>query len=123
MPRIRPSRGTHVTLAYEALPLDTAGVIVPAGGGRSIFVLPWLGRTLIGTTDNDYEGSLEHVPPADDDVAYLLEAVNAFFGTVARDGRPDRRLRGRAAADLDRRPEEVGRHLAQGRAVRDQLRA
>jgi glycerol-3-phosphate dehydrogenase len=43
-------------------------------------VLPWLGRTLIGTTDNDYEGSVEHVPPADEDVAYLLEAVNAFFG-------------------------------------------
>ena len=30
-----------------------------------------------------------------------------------------RRLRWRAAADLDRRPEEVGGHLAQGRAVRD----
>ncbi len=81
VPRIRPSRGTHVTLAHVSLPVDTAGVIVPAGGGRSIFVLPWLGRTLIGTTDNDYEGSLEHVPPADEDVAYLLEAVNAFFGT------------------------------------------
>ncbi len=81
MPRIRPSRGTHLTLAYEALPLDGAGVIVPAAGGRSIFVLPWLGRTLIGTTDNDYEGGLDHIPPAEDDVDYLLEAVNAFFGT------------------------------------------
>jgi glycerol-3-phosphate dehydrogenase len=58
-----------------------AGAIVPAGGGRTVFVLPWLGRTLIGTTDNDYEGSVEHVPPADEDVAYLLEAVNAFFAT------------------------------------------
>ena len=36
-------------------------------------------------------------------------------------GRPERRLRGRAPADLHRRPEEVGGHLAQGRAVRDQL--
>jgi glycerol-3-phosphate dehydrogenase len=82
MPRIRPSRGTHLILAYESLPLDGAGVIVPAGDGRSIFVLPWLGRTLVGTTDNDYEGELDHIPPADDDVAYLLEAVNAFFGTA-----------------------------------------
>ena len=32
------------------------GAIAPAGGGRTIFVLPWLGQTLIGTTDNDYEG-------------------------------------------------------------------
>jgi glycerol-3-phosphate dehydrogenase len=80
MPRIRPSRGTHVTLPRERLDVR-AGAIVPAGGGRTVFVLPWLGRTLVGTTDNDYEGSVEHVPPADEDVTYLLEAVNAFFGT------------------------------------------
>jgi glycerol-3-phosphate dehydrogenase len=80
VPVIRPSRGTHVTLARELLDVR-AGAIVPAGGGRTVFVLPWLGRTLIGTTDNDYEGSVEHVPPADDDIDYLLEAVNTFFGT------------------------------------------
>jgi glycerol-3-phosphate dehydrogenase len=80
VPRIRPSRGTHVTLSRERLDVR-AGAIVPAGGGRTVFVLPWLGRTLVGTTDNDYEGSVEHVPPGDEDVAYLLEAVNAFFGT------------------------------------------
>jgi glycerol-3-phosphate dehydrogenase len=44
-------------------------------------VLPWLGRTLIGTTDNDYEGELEHVPPGADDVDYLLRACNSFFGS------------------------------------------
>ena len=54
---------------------------MPAGGGRTIFALPWLGRTLVGTTDNDYEGELDHVRPAEEDVAYLLEAVNAYFGT------------------------------------------
>jgi glycerol-3-phosphate dehydrogenase len=79
LPRIRPSRGTHVTLAHDTLPLS-GGAIVPAGSGRSIFALPWLGHTLVGTTDNDYEGSLEHVKPSQDDVAYLLDAVNAFFG-------------------------------------------
>src|SRR3954454_23265883 len=41
IPHIRPSRGTHVTVSHEALPLF-AGAIVPAGGGRSIFALPWL---------------------------------------------------------------------------------
>ncbi len=80
MPRIRPSRGTHVTLARESLEVN-AGVIVPAGGGRGVFALPWLGRTLVGTTDNDYEGPLEHVPPSDDDIGYLLDAVNGFFAT------------------------------------------
>ena len=81
VPRIRPSRGTHVTMSRTSLEVN-AGVIVPAGGGRGVFVLPWLGRTLVGTTDNDYEGGLDHVPPAEDDIAYLLDAVNEFFGSA-----------------------------------------
>jgi glycerol-3-phosphate dehydrogenase len=80
LPRIRPSRGTHVTLRSGDLPL-IGGAIVPAGGGRSIFALPWLGRTLVGTTDNDYEGELDHVQPSGEDVEYLLSAVNEFFAT------------------------------------------
>jgi glycerol-3-phosphate dehydrogenase len=81
LPRIRPSRGTHITLDHDDLPL-VGGAIVPAGSGRTIFALPWLGRTLIGTTDNDYEGSLEHVGPSADDVDYLLAAVNEFFAST-----------------------------------------
>jgi glycerol-3-phosphate dehydrogenase len=84
VPRIRPSRGTHITLRHDDLPLAAGGAIVPAGGGRSIFALPWLGRTLLGTTDNDYEGTLDsvHVPPAAQDVRYLLDACNEYFGTA-----------------------------------------
>jgi glycerol-3-phosphate dehydrogenase len=81
VPIIRPSRGTHITFRHEDLPLN-AGAIVPAGGGRFIFALPWLGGSLVGTTDTDYDATdLDHVRPADDDVEYLLEAVNAFFAT------------------------------------------
>ena len=80
VPVIRPSRGTHIVLPSERLPVG-AGAIAPAGGGRTIFVLPWLGQTLVGTTDNDYDGDIERVQPAREDVTYLLEAVNAFFGT------------------------------------------
>ena len=53
---------------------------MPAGEGRSIFALPWLGHTLVGTTDNDYDGPLDHVQPSAEDVAYLLDAINGFFG-------------------------------------------
>jgi glycerol-3-phosphate dehydrogenase len=81
VPVIRPSRGTHVTLPRELVDVR-AGAIVPAAGGRTVFVLPWLGRTLVGTTDNDYEGSVEHVPPGEEDVEYLLSAVNGFFSTT-----------------------------------------
>jgi glycerol-3-phosphate dehydrogenase len=81
VPQIRPSRGTHLIFSDEDLPLR-AGAIVPAGGGRTIFALPWLGQTLVGTTDNDYDGDLTHVLPAAEDIEYLLAAVNEFFGTT-----------------------------------------
>jgi glycerol-3-phosphate dehydrogenase len=81
VPRIRPSRGSHITLAHETLPLS-AGAIVPAGG-RAIFALPWLGSTLVGTTDNEYDADeLDHVQPAEEDIGYLLGAVNAYFGAA-----------------------------------------
>jgi glycerol-3-phosphate dehydrogenase len=81
VPVIRPSRGTHLVLERAKLPL-VAGAIVPAGEGRTIFVLPWLGQTLIGTTDTDHDGPAVHVQPSDAEVTYLLEAVNAFFSTT-----------------------------------------
>ena len=80
VPRIAPSRGTHITFARDRLPLN-AGAIVPAGGKRTIFALPWLGSTLVGTTDNDYPSDeLDHIAPDSADIDYLLEACNSFFG-------------------------------------------
>jgi glycerol-3-phosphate dehydrogenase len=80
VPRIAPSRGTHVTVSLEKLAVLGAACIVPAGEDRTIFALPWHGRALIGTTDRDYDGDIAQVRPSDDDIAYLLGAVNAFFG-------------------------------------------
>ncbi len=81
VPRISPSRGTHVLIDQADLPMAKAACIVPAGEGRMIFSLPWYGRTLVGTTDNDFDGDITHPRPAADDVEYLLDAVNDFFGT------------------------------------------
>src|ERR1700753_3056515 len=82
VPRIAPSRGTHLVVNAADLPMGSAACIVPAGEGRMIFALPWYGRTLIGTTDNDFEGDTRHPSPAEDEVEYLLDAANAFFGTT-----------------------------------------
>jgi glycerol-3-phosphate dehydrogenase len=80
IPRIAPSRGTHLTVPTQRLPVTGAACIVPAGEERTIFALPWYGRVLIGTTDRDYDGDIAHVQPSGEDVEYLLEAVNSFFG-------------------------------------------
>ncbi|HET7416202.1 MAG TPA: glycerol-3-phosphate dehydrogenase/oxidase [Solirubrobacterales bacterium] len=85
VPRIAPSRGTHLLIDAADLPMGKAACIVPAGEGRMIFSLPWYGRTLVGTTDNDFEGDIVHPRPAGDDIAYLLQAVNDFFGTSLSD--------------------------------------
>jgi glycerol-3-phosphate dehydrogenase len=79
VPRISPSRGTHLTFSIDRAPMEAA-CIVPAGESRTVFVLPWYGRALVGTTDNDYEGDLARVRPGEEDLEYLLDAVNAFFG-------------------------------------------
>ena len=81
VPRIAPSRGTHVLLDRDDLSTGSAACIVPAGEDRHIFALPWYGRTLVGTTDNDFDGDIDHPHPGAADVEYLLDAVNAFFGT------------------------------------------
>ena len=80
VPRIAPSRGTHVTVSLDKLAVTRAACVVPAGEDRTIFALPWYGRALIGTTDNDYDGDIAHVQPGADDIEYLLDAVNSFFG-------------------------------------------
>ncbi len=82
VPRIAPSRGTHLLLDSADLPMGGAACIVPAGEGRMIFALPWYGRTLIGTTDNDFDGDTRHPRPAAAEVEYLLDAANSFFGTT-----------------------------------------
>ena len=62
VPIIRPEPRHHLVVEGAALPM-AAGAIVPAGEGRTIFVLPWLGQTLIGTTDTDHDGDADHVQP------------------------------------------------------------
>jgi len=78
-PRISPSRGTHLLIDRADLSTGSAACIVPAGEDRAIFALPWYGRTLVGTTDNDFDGDVDHPRPGEDDVEYLLDAVNRFF--------------------------------------------
>ena len=79
VPRIAPSRGTHITFESAKVPLGEAACIIPASEERTIFALSWYGRVLVGTTDRDYEGDLVHVDPAVEDIEYLLDAINSFF--------------------------------------------
>ncbi|HUJ64916.1 MAG TPA: glycerol-3-phosphate dehydrogenase/oxidase, partial [Acidimicrobiales bacterium] len=85
---LRPAKGVHLAVPAEKLPCDYACVLAVPGDKRSIFVVPWAadttsrvgpGRyTYVGTTDTDYAGPLDDPQCTADDVAYLLNAVNAW---------------------------------------------
>jgi glycerol-3-phosphate dehydrogenase len=53
--------------------------VVLAEGSRILFVIPWGERVILGTTDTDYQGPLDNPSCDDQDVAYILDVVNASF--------------------------------------------
>ena len=73
--RILPSRGAHLVVPRERIPVQTGLTIrVP---GKIVFFVPWPDHWLIGTTDAPYDGDPEH-PTADGwEVDRLLDTVNA----------------------------------------------
>lgn len=74
------TRGTHLVVErLPGAPSEQALYLEAAGDGRPIFVLPWLGRWLIGTTDVRYEGRIDDARPTEEEVAYLLGAVNGIL--------------------------------------------
>lgn len=82
--RITPAKGVHVTVPSSRLPVDVAAVLTVPGGRRSIFVVPFeeAPYTFIGTTDTPYDGSLDTPDATPEDVAYLLDTVNAWTSSA-----------------------------------------
>ena len=65
IPRIAPSRGAHIAISTDARRHRRGRLRrSPPGEERTVMVLPWYGRTLIGPTDNDYDGDIDAVPPS-----------------------------------------------------------
>ncbi|HEY4610911.1 MAG TPA: glycerol-3-phosphate dehydrogenase/oxidase, partial [Ilumatobacteraceae bacterium] len=85
---IRPAKGVHLTVPWEKVRNDIAVVIPVPKDKRSLFVVPWGRRpdgtfehTYIGTTDTDYHGSIDDPQCTNDDIAYVLKALNASITT------------------------------------------
>lgn len=80
---IVPSAGVHITLPDYYSP-DGMGLIVPkTKDGRVVFMLPWLGRTIAGTTDSSTE--ITPLPkPHSDEVAFILDALSDYLRIEVR---------------------------------------
>ncbi len=71
--RLVRAKGIH--LITRALTDGSAALAMFIDGGH-FFVLPWRGMTIVGTTDDVFEGSPDEVAPTQADIAKMLAAVN-----------------------------------------------
>jgi glycerol-3-phosphate dehydrogenase len=77
--KLRPSKGIHVVTPAEKFQNHTAVLIPSLGEQRFLFVIPWHGRTVIGTTDTDYEGDLDEPAAQPDEVSRVMESAARAF--------------------------------------------
>lgn len=76
---IRPTKGVHLVVPRERLPVEHCVACFHPDDGRYLFVIPWGDHTYVGTTDTDYTGTIEDVCATRSDIDYLLRAVTHYF--------------------------------------------
>jgi glycerol-3-phosphate dehydrogenase len=72
---VRPAKGIHIVVPE----LTDDALAVPTTDDRVVFVVPWNGKSLVGTTDTDYEGDPGEAAATADDVRYLLDELEPYF--------------------------------------------
>lgn len=81
--QLRPTKGVHLVLPNERLGHKHGFVLTAKSDDRVFFSIPWFDRTLVGTTDTDYDprtdGSLEDIHANQNEVDYLMESVKRTF--------------------------------------------
>jgi len=78
---LRPTKGIHIVVERETLPVEHAVVLFHPNDERVLFALPWGERTYVGTTDTDYDGAPGEEAANLEDVDYLIAASNHYFPT------------------------------------------
>ena len=76
--RLRPTKGVHIVLSKKDFPLNHAVFLRSPSDNRVVWPIPALDSDLVyvGTTDTDYDGSLDNVVATEEDIDYLLEVAN-----------------------------------------------
>ena len=71
-PMIAPSQGVHLVVDREFLPTDHALLIPRTADGRVLFAVPWLGKTILGTTDTPRHDLAREPLPFKEEVDFIL---------------------------------------------------
>ena len=78
--RLRPLRGSHLFFRLDRFPVFQSIAFTHPDDGRPVFVYPWEGAALVGTTDVDFRLSLDDEPAiSQEEAEYLLRAVQNKF--------------------------------------------
>ncbi|WP_301100875.1 FAD-dependent oxidoreductase [Propionivibrio sp.] len=77
-PILKVSSGIHIVLAQSFAPPETGLMIPKTEDGRILFILPWQGHALIGTTENPAEIT-DHPQAKEEEIEYLLRHINRYF--------------------------------------------
>ncbi|MXX65356.1 MAG: glycerol-3-phosphate dehydrogenase/oxidase [Acidimicrobiia bacterium] len=81
---IRLSKGVHLVYRPEALGLGDHALVIPhTDDGRLLFLIPWNGLALVGTTDTIYAGDPGRVRPDQADQEYLQDHLGRYLKQVA----------------------------------------
>jgi glycerol-3-phosphate dehydrogenase len=81
--RLHLSKGVHIVVPRERLPLQQSVYFDVKGDKRMIFAIPRGKVTYLGTTDTNYGKTIDTPEPTAEDVNYILDAVNYMFPTSA----------------------------------------
>src|SRR5229473_5597111 len=92
--RMRPSKGAHILLPLDVFPTNDALLVPKTEDGRVLFAVPWNGRLLVGTTDEEVSPDAELLVTKAD-VEYMLRQLNQY---LARPVTPDEIVSGFAGA-------------------------
>lgn len=76
-PYLQPTKGVHLVVADKGLPAGF--LLLHPADGRVFFVLPWLGKTLIGTSDTFTPAGPDALTVDPEEIAYLLDGYNHHF--------------------------------------------
>jgi glycerol-3-phosphate dehydrogenase len=79
--KLRTTKGVHLVVERGRVPVPDT--VVMTEGKRILFAIPWGERTILGTTDTDYNGSLNQVTVEQAEIQYILGVVNRFFPAAA----------------------------------------
>ncbi len=78
--RIRPLKGSHLVFPANIFPIERAISFIHQKDRRPVFLIPWEGAVLLGTTDIDYKEPITNEPfisKAETD--YLMHALKQIF--------------------------------------------